>query len=104
MSDRTYFKRLDYTKTDIPSKPFCNLTCKANGQAEAENIEQMPIEQFLKTAPSKDIEKFFDFTKTKREKNCGLGDNYVQEVKDKRNSGIYLKEKSVRIMNRLRMF
>ena len=98
MSDRTYFKRLDYTKTDIPSKPFCNLTCKANGRAdgradgctdgcsEAKNIEQMPIEQFLKTAPSKDIEKFFDFTKTKREKNCGLGDNYVQEVKDKRNS------------------
>ena len=101
MSDRTYFKRLDYTKTDIPSKPFCNLNCKAgsrvdgraDGCAEAKNIEQMPIEQFLKTASSKDIEKFFDFTKTKREKNCGLGDNYVQEVKDKRNSGIYLKVK-----------
>ena len=67
MSDRTYFKRLDYTKTDIPSKPFCNLNCKAgsraggraDGCAEAENIEQMPIEQFLKTAPSEDIEKFF---------------------------------------------
>ena len=94
MSDRTYFKRLDYTKTDIPSKPFCNLTCKAGsrayGCAEAENIEQMPIEQFLKTASSEDIEKFFDFTKTKREKNCGLGDNYIQEVKDKRNSGCHV--------------
>ena len=40
MSDRTYFKRLDYTKTDIPSKPFCNLTCKANGQAEAEKQQR----------------------------------------------------------------
>lgn len=86
MSDKIYFNRLNYTKQDIPSKPFTNLTCTGI----TNNIEFLQIDKFLKTAPKEQIEKIFDFTKTRREQNCGLGEAYIDEVKTKYNSGVYI--------------
>ena len=87
MINRTYFKRLQYTKQDIPSKPFSNL--KVSGLTE--NIEYRPIADFLSCPEKGGFDRIFDYTKNKREKNCGLGDNYIEEVKEKRNAGVYIK-------------
>ena len=92
MSDGNYFKRLDYTKQDIPTCPFTNLMFSGSTAA----VEYTPIEKFLSETDADTIKKIFDFTKSNREKNCGLGDAYIQEVKDKRNSGFYLKIKKDR--------
>lgn len=89
MNDKNYFKRLDYTKQDIPSKPFVNLTYFGS----TENIEYMPITEFLQKTSKAETEKIFDFTKSKREKNCGLGEAYIHEVKEKLNSGVYIRIK-----------
>lgn len=87
MADINYFKRLDYHKQNIPSKPFTNL--KVSGLEE--NIQYLSMEEFLTKTDIKEIDRIFDYTKNKREKNCGLGDNYIEEVKQKRNAGFYLK-------------
>ena len=79
MINRTYFKRLQYTKQDIPSKPFSNL--KVSGLTE--NIEYRPIADFLSCPEKGGFDRIFDYTKNKREKNCGLGDNYIEEVKNR---------------------
>ena len=89
MNSTQYFKRLDYVKQDIPSKPFADVSCSG----VTGNINLLPIEKFLQTIPQTQSKKIFDFTKSKREKNCGLGEAYIQEVKDKRNSGVYIKVK-----------
>lgn len=89
MNSTQYFKRLDYAKQDIPSKTFADFSYSGT----TENVELLPIETFLQTLSQAEAEKIFDFTKSKREKNCGLGETYIQEVKDKRNSGVYLKVK-----------
>ncbi|QOW61885.1 Fe-S cluster assembly protein SufD [Treponema pedis] len=90
--NKTYFKRLDYAKEDIPAKEFTNLVFSGKGN----NIEYMPIENFLASASPDAVKKIFDFTKSVREKNCGLGEIYIQEVKDKRNSGVYIKVKKAK--------
>lgn len=86
--DRNYFKRLKYNKEDIPTKPFSNLTF---GSEDAVGYKISTIDEFLNSEDTQKIDELFDYSKTFREKNCGLGDNYTQEVKDKRNSGFYLK-------------
>ncbi len=85
---RTYFKRLDYHKEDIPTKAFSMMTFETEAK---EGLLLTSIEDGLETETKESVHSLFDFTKTNREKNCGLGDNYVDEVKEKRNSGFYLR-------------
>ncbi|EFW36981.1 SufB/sufD domain protein [Treponema phagedenis F0421] len=85
MKANNYFKRLDYTKEDIDSRPFSNMRVKV------QNGEWQPVEDFLQTAPAEYSGKVFDFTKSEREKYCGLGKLYTEEVKTKRNAGVHIR-------------
>ncbi len=95
--NRNYLKRLDYKKQDIPSAPFNGLRIDGLNK----NIDYTSIEEFLGKASKAEIEKVFDYTRGDRQKNCGLGDNFVQEVKEKRNAGVYIKIKKGEATNNL---
>lgn len=88
MMNRDYFKRLKYKKENIPTKPFNKMTFNLSG---SKGYRLLKIGEYLETQDDETIEEMFDFKRSFREKNCGLGDNYVDEVKEKRNSGYYLK-------------
>lgn len=85
--ERTYFKRLDYHKEDIAGKVFENMVLETGDNTQ---VTLLPVGEIEKYESPDRLNTVFDFTKTFREKNCGLGDNYVNEVKNKRNSGFYL--------------
>ncbi|PIE97616.1 MAG: Fe-S cluster assembly protein SufD [Treponema sp.] len=82
MKKDNYFKRLGYVKEDIPTKKFSNF-----------EISELPA-QAIYTGIDKFIEGnkgVFDYDTNQRQKNCGLGKAYTEEVQEKCNSGFYLK-------------
>ena len=58
---------------------------------ESKTAQYLPIEDFLKTCSTEQVAKIFNTEKSPREKNCGLGKRFTDEVQAKRNSGFYLK-------------
>lgn len=87
MKRQDYFKRLDYHIQDIPSGAFSGLSF----HTESQSAQYMPIERFLETVNAETRADIFNFEKSPREKNCGLGQRFIDEVQAKRNSGFYLK-------------
>ena len=87
MRNENYFKRLDYHIQDVPSAPFTGMFF----HTEAPAAQYMPIADFLKTCPAEQQARIFNVEKSPREKNCGLGKHFTDEVQAKRNSGFYLK-------------
>ena len=87
MKNENYFKRLDYRIQDIPSAPFSGLSF----HTQSKTAHYLPIERFIESITSDMFVRIFNFEKSPREKNCGLGKRFVEEVQTKRNSGFYLK-------------
>lgn len=87
MKNENYFKRLDYRIQDIPSAPFSGLSF----HTQSKTAHYLPIERFIESITSDMFVRIFNFEKSPREKNCGLGKWFVEEVQTKRNSGFYLK-------------
>lgn len=87
MRNDNYFKRLDYHMQDVPTAPFSGIFF----HTESKTAQYLPIEDFLKTCSAEQIAKIFNTEKSPREKNCGLGKRFTDEVQAKRNSGFYLK-------------
>ena len=87
MRNENYFKRLDYHIQDVQSAPFVGMFF----HTEAPAARYMPIADFLKTCTAEQQARIFNIEKSPREKNCGLGKRFTDEVQAKRNSGFYLK-------------
>ncbi|UTC43242.1 Fe-S cluster assembly protein SufD [Treponema sp. OMZ 857] len=87
MRNDNYFKRLDYHIQDVPVAPFSGIFF----HTESKTAQYLPIEDFLKTCSAEQVAKIFNTEKSPREKNCGLGKRFTDEVQAKRNSGFYLK-------------
>ena len=87
MRNDNYFKRLDYHIQDVPAAPFSGIFF----HTESKTAQYLPIEDFLKTCSAEQVAKIFNTEKSPREKNCGLGKRFADEVQAKRNSGFYLK-------------
>ena len=87
MRNDNYFKRLDYHIQDVPAAPFSGIFF----HTESKTAQYLPIEDFLKTCSAEQVTKIFNTEKSPREKNCGLGKRFTDEVQAKRNSGFYLK-------------
>lgn len=87
MRNDNYFKRLDYHIQDVPTAPFSGIFF----HTESKTAQYLPIEDFLKTCSAEQVAKIFNTEKSPREKNCGLGKRFTDEVQVKRNSGFYLK-------------
>ena len=87
MRNDNYFKRLDYHIQDVPAAPFSGIFF----HTESKTAQYLPIEDFLKTCSAEQVVKIFNTEKSPREKNCGLGKRFTDEVQAKRNSGFYLK-------------
>lgn len=87
MRDNRYFKRLDYRMQDIPRKLFSDIFFKT----ESQTAQYMPIDRFIELTSTEELTRIFTTEKSQREKNCGLGTAYTDEVQTKRNSGFYLK-------------
>lgn len=87
MRNDNYFKRLDYHIQDVPTAPFAGIFF----HTESKTAQYLPIEDFLKTCSAEQVAKIFNTEKSPREKNCGLGKRFTDEVQTKRNSGFYLK-------------
>lgn len=87
MRNENYFKRLDYRMQDIPSAPFSGIFF----HTQSKQAQYMPINGFIETAVPDTLARIFHFEKSPREKNCGLGKRFIDEVQEKRNSGFYLK-------------
>lgn len=87
MRDDRYFKRLDYRMQDIPAQPFQEIFF----HTESHRAQYMPIDRFIEQTPPERRAGLFTTEKSQRERNCGLGSLYIDEVKTKRNSGFYLK-------------
>lgn len=87
MRDNRYFKRLDYRMQDIPRQSFSDIFF----HTESKHAQYMPIDRFIELTSSEELTRIFTTEKSQREKNCGLGSLYTDEVQTKRNSGFYLK-------------
>ena len=87
MRNDNYFKRLDYHIQDVPAAPFSDIFF----HTESKTAQYLPIERFIETAAPETLAKIFNTEKSPREKNCGLGKRFTDEVQAKRNSGFYLK-------------
>ena len=87
MRNDNYFKRLDYHIQDVPAAPFSGIFF----HTESKTAQYLPIEDFLKTCSAEQVAKIFNTEKSPREKNCGLGKRFTDEVDAKQNSGFYLK-------------
>lgn len=87
MRNDNYFKRLDYHIQDVPAAPFSGIFF----HTESKTAQYLPIEDFLKTCSAEQVAKIFNTEKSPREKNCGLGKRFTDEVQAKWNSGFYLK-------------
>ena len=87
MRNDNYFKRLDYRKQDIPAAPFSDISFHTTSKT----AQYMPIGRFIEATPPETLAKIFNTEKSPREKNCGLGKLFTDEVQAKRNSGFYLK-------------
>lgn len=87
MRDDHYFKRLDYRMQNIQAQPFSEIFF----HTESHRAQYMPIDCFIEKTPAAELDRIFAAEKSQREKNCGLGPLYIDEVKTKRNSGFYLK-------------
>ena len=87
MRNDNYFKRLDYHIQAVPTAPFSGIFF----HTESKTAQYLPIEDFLKTCSAEQVAKIFNTEKSPREKNCGLGKRFTDEVQAKRNSGFYLK-------------
>lgn len=87
MRNDNYFKRLDYHIQDVPAAPFSGIFF----HTESKTAQYLPIERFIETAAPETLAKIFNTEKSPREKNCGLGKRFTDEVQAKRNSGFYLK-------------
>ena len=87
MRNENYFKRLDYHIQDVPKAPFSGMVF----HTDVPGTRFMPIEDFLKICPAEQAAKIFSTEKSPREKNCGLGKRFTDEVQAKQNSGFYLK-------------
>ncbi|MGP1445434.1 Fe-S cluster assembly protein SufD [Treponema sp.] len=86
MRNENYFKRLDYHIQDVPKAPFTGMVF----HTDVPGARFMPIEDFLKICPAEQAAKIFSTEKSPREKNCGLGKRFTDEVHAKQNSGFYL--------------
>ena len=87
MRNENYFKRLDYHIQDVPAAPFFGLFF----HTEAQTAQYLPIDRFIEATPPEVYSALFNTEKSPREKNCGLGKRFTDEVQAKRNSGFYLK-------------
>lgn len=87
--DRIYFKRLNYHKEEPKKAKFKNLHFEIldNCQCSLFPIQELQTRGITKNF---DWDSAFDFTVAKRQKNCGLGDNFVAEAKEYANSGFFL--------------
>lgn len=87
MNNINYFKRIRYEKENISSRPFHNANVSA--QTEYLHIESVAdfIDSKKKSGEEDQLQKIFNYEKSDREKNCGLGKVYTDEVLEKRNSG-----------------
>ena len=83
MKNENYFKRLDYRMQDVPSAPFSGLSF----HTQSKSAHYMPIERFMETLNADMRGRLFQFEKSPREKHCGLGMRFIEEVQAKRNSG-----------------
>ena len=87
MRNENYFKRLDYHIQDVPTAPFSGIFF----HTESKTAQYLTIDRFIETASPETLAKIFNTEKSPREKNCGLGKRFTDEVQVKRNSGFYLK-------------
>ena len=87
MRNDNYFKRLDYHIQDVPAAPFSGIFF----HTESKTAQYLPIDRFIETVSPETLAKIFNTEKSPREKNCGLGKRFTDEVQEKRNSGFYLK-------------
>ena len=87
MRNDNYFKRLDYHIQDVPAAPFSGIFF----HTESKTAQYLPIERFIETAAPETLAKIFNTEQSPREKNCGLGKRFTDEVDAKQNSGFYLK-------------
>ena len=87
MRNENYFKRLDYHIQDVQSAPFTGMSF----HTEVPAAHYMPIDRFIEATSPETLAKIFNIEKSPREKNCGLGKHFTDEVQAKRNSGFYLK-------------
>ena len=87
MKNENYFKRLDYHIQDVQSAPFTGMSF----HTEVPAAHYMPIDRFIEATSPETLAKIFNIEKSPREKNCGLGKHFTDEVQAKRNSGFYLK-------------
>jgi hypothetical protein len=87
MRNENYFKRLDYHIQDVPAAPFSGIFF----HTEAQTAQYLPIDRFIEATPPEVYSALFNTEKSPREKNCGLGKRFTDEVQAKRNSGFYLK-------------
>ncbi|AEH40550.1 ABC superfamily ATP binding cassette transporter, membrane protein [Treponema paraluiscuniculi Cuniculi A] len=85
MKKREFFKRLGYHAQDVASQPFSRTQVTSSSAL----VRSSSIEHFLCTEPER-AARAFDFRTRDRQRHCGLGEAYVQEVKEKRNAGVYL--------------
>lgn len=95
--ERSFFKKLKYQKEDIPARRFSNMHFEVQMHGEQavtdlssiNGISLIPISRYMEQ--DVDADSVFDLSLAARQKNCGLGDNFVREVRERANSGFYLK-------------
>jgi len=87
MKNEHYFKRLDYRMQDIPTAPFSGFFF----YTQSNSAQYMPIDRFIESVTQEKLAKIFNTEKSPREKHCGLGKRFIEDVQAKRNSGFYLK-------------
>lgn len=90
MNNTTYFKRIRYEKENISTRSFHNA--KYTMHENYMHVMEMAdfIDSKKKSGEEQELQKIFNYEKSDREKNCGLGKIYTDEVLEKRNSGYYI--------------
>lgn len=89
-SKNVYFKRMNYYKEDVESKEFNGINISSYDE---KTVFVQDISEFKKENEEK-FKKVFDFERASRQKNTGLGDEYINDVMTKFNSGKHIKIKS----------
>ena len=93
MRNDNYFKRLDYHIQDVPAAPFSGIFF----HTESKTAQYLPIEDFLKTCSAEQVAKIFNTEKSPREKNCGLGKRFTDEVMQSRTAVFTSKLKLIKL-------
>lgn len=90
MRNTSYFKRIKYEKEIIAAKPFESPKLEVS----SEHLTFLPVHEFVeqKTQAGEGelLERIFNYDKSEREQNCGLGKVYTDEVLQNVNAGHYI--------------